>query len=422
MEEQKNEKACLIKKIALGLTAVGPGLFLIGYNIGTGSITTMASAGSRYGMSLFWALLFSCIFTFIMMVAYGKFTLVTGETALYSFRKYFKYGSLISLFIMAALIVGELAALMGVMGIAADLINEWSKFVTPSGEGFNTIIVALIMVIGLYYFFWVGKYNFFEKVLIVFVIIMGTCFILSMILVIPEPGVVIKGLVPKLPNEPNAHLIAAGMAGTTLSAAVFIIRSIVVSEKGWGVKHLKLEVKDSFVSASMMLILSGAVMACAAGTLYPMGIGVEKAVDMVRTLEPIAGRFAISIFVSGIVAAALSTIFPIILIAPWLICDYMNLPRNIRSPLFRVLGLVGILFGLFVPIFGGRPVWIMIASQAFQATIMPLVTITMIILMNRKSIMGEYKAGFWLNLGCWLTFIFSLVMAYTGIIGLKNFF
>ena len=30
------------KRIAIALAAVGPGLFLIGYNIGTGSVTTMA--------------------------------------------------------------------------------------------------------------------------------------------------------------------------------------------------------------------------------------------------------------------------------------------------------------------------------------------------------------------------------------------
>ena len=46
----------VFKKIAIALAAVGPGLFLIGYNIGTGSVTTMAKSGAEYGMSLFWAL------------------------------------------------------------------------------------------------------------------------------------------------------------------------------------------------------------------------------------------------------------------------------------------------------------------------------------------------------------------------------
>jgi len=76
----------LFKKLGLLLSAVGPGLFLIGYNIGTGSVTTMASAGSRYGLSLFWLLIISCIFTYVMLVAYGRFTLVTGETAITAYR------------------------------------------------------------------------------------------------------------------------------------------------------------------------------------------------------------------------------------------------------------------------------------------------------------------------------------------------
>ena len=62
------------KKILVALSAVGPGLFLIGYNIGTGSVTTMARTGAEHGMTLFWALILSCLFTYILMVAYGRVT------------------------------------------------------------------------------------------------------------------------------------------------------------------------------------------------------------------------------------------------------------------------------------------------------------------------------------------------------------
>jgi manganese transport protein len=41
-----------LKKIQIGLSTIGPGLFLIGYNIGTGSVTTMAKVGAEYGMTL----------------------------------------------------------------------------------------------------------------------------------------------------------------------------------------------------------------------------------------------------------------------------------------------------------------------------------------------------------------------------------
>lgn len=406
----------LSKKVKLLLYSVGPGIFLIGYNIGTGSVTTMAASGSRYGMSLFWALLLSCIFTYVMLIAYGKYTLITGKTAISSYNEHFSKA--FSIVVMIGLILGELAALMGIMGIVVNVIDEWLFFI--SGTHVNKIAITLIIITGLFYLFWHGHYKKFEKLLLVFVTIMGGCFIASMILVIPDAGEVARGIIPKIPKEANAHLIVAGMAGTTLSAVLFVMRSIVVQEKGWGISDLKHEKRDAFVSAFLMLLLSAAVMAAAAGTLYTQGIHVDKAIDMVKTLEPIAGKFAITLFVFGIVSAGLSTVFPIVLIAPWLISDFTNKPRNIQSPMYRILAGVGILLGLVVPIFGGRPVFIMIASQAFQALLMPSVTLAIIYLLNRSQLMKDYKAGKWLIFGCWATFVFSLIMAYAGLIGLVD--
>ncbi|MDW3408218.1 hypothetical protein NQ262_21315 [Escherichia coli] len=39
----------LFRRIMTKLAAFAPGIFLIGYSIGTGSITTMAKAGANYG-------------------------------------------------------------------------------------------------------------------------------------------------------------------------------------------------------------------------------------------------------------------------------------------------------------------------------------------------------------------------------------
>src|SRR3954468_8246597 len=97
-------------KILIALSMIGPGLFLMGYNIGTGSITTMAKAGAEYGMSLFWALLLSCIFTYVLMVAYGQVTLVTGKTSLYNIKIHIPYGKPIAIYIIIALVIGELLA------------------------------------------------------------------------------------------------------------------------------------------------------------------------------------------------------------------------------------------------------------------------------------------------------------------------
>jgi len=75
------------QKFARGLALFLPGIFLLGFNIGTGSITTMAKAGADYGMSLLWTIVASCLCTFFMINLYSRYTLVTGETALQAFKK-----------------------------------------------------------------------------------------------------------------------------------------------------------------------------------------------------------------------------------------------------------------------------------------------------------------------------------------------
>ena len=93
-----------------------------------------------------------------------------------------------------------------------------------------------------------------------------------------------------------------------------------------------------------------------------------------------------------------------------------------QSMLYRILAGSAVLLGLTVPVFGGRPVFIMIASQAFQALLMPLVTIAIIVLLHNRRLMKDYKISIPLQMGCWATFIFSLIMAYAGIVGLSDFF
>ena len=52
-----------------------PGIFLLGFNIGTGSVTAMAKAGADYGMTLLWTIVASCLCTFFMTNLYGRYTL-----------------------------------------------------------------------------------------------------------------------------------------------------------------------------------------------------------------------------------------------------------------------------------------------------------------------------------------------------------
>ncbi|MCF6357670.1 MAG: Nramp family divalent metal transporter [Draconibacterium sp.] len=409
-----------MKKLKIFLASIAPGIFLIGYNIGTGSITTMASSGAAFGMELMWPLLLSCIFTYFLIVTFGRYTAITGNTILFSFRQFF--GKPITIFVLVSLLVSEWVSCMGVMGIVTQIIQEWSKPLFADSSGISPIISALVFGALLYYLFWQGKHSFFEKILAIFVTVMGVSFIATMFMVIPDPKEIINGLIPRIPKGTDKLLLAAGMVGTTMGAILYVVRSILVQEKGWKAKDLKIEKRDALISATMMFILSIAIMASAAGTLYPAGLKVENAIDMVKLMEPIAGRFAISVFVAGIVSAGLSSLFPIILLAPWLFSDYNNKPRNMKSTQSRLLVLIGVAFGLVVPIFGGRPVFVMILSQSLAIIVTPLVLSLMLVIINRLAKTNNYPVTKWWYIFMGLVILFTIAMAVAGISGIIGSF
>jgi Mn2+/Fe2+ NRAMP family transporter len=410
----------VLKKLAIFIASIGPGVFLIGYNIGTGSVTTAASTGARYGMSLTWPLLLSCVFTYILIITFGRYTVITGNTALASFKQHF--GKTWAIFVLISVVFSEWVSFMGVMGVVTEVVKEWSRPLTPSGEGISMVATSILFGGLIYFLFWNGTHRFFEKVLTVFVAIMGLCFVITMFMVIPDPMTVLNGLLPRLPEESNAALLIAGMVGTTMGGVLYLVRSILVHEKGWTVADLQEEKRDALISASVMFLLSAAIMACAAGTLFPLGLQVDNAIDMVKLLEPLAGRFAISIFVAGLVSAGLSSLFPHILLAPWFVAEVWGLPRNMKMPVFRGIALFTVSLGLVVPVFGGRPVLIMIVSQVMAAVATPLIIILMLVLLNRRSVMGEQTVSLKMNVILGFIVVFTIFMAITGIIGIKGLF
>ncbi len=411
----------LSRRVLIALSAVGPGLFLIGYNIGTGSITTMGMAGAQYGMSMLWAVVLSGIFTYVLMVAFGHLTLVTGQTALQSFKtKIPKIGKYVALYLMTALILGELVALIGVMGIVSELIQEGIRLAS-AGQTLMIPTVRIILVVstGIFLMLWFGQYKLFEKVLTAFVILMVFCFVAVFFVVSPSYSAIMAGLVPAIPSTPDASRLIAAMAGTTASAAVFIVRSTVIAEKGWTIDDLQHEKRDAFVSASVMVFLSTVVMAVAAGTLHVTGTTMESTLEMIGLLEPIGGDLAAFLLIIGVAGAGLSTVFPIVLIAPWLVADYMGWKRDLRSPAFRLLIGVGLIFSFGSVLLEQTPPVLMVVAMALQAAILPAVAIPVFHLLNKKEVMGEeyLPSGKW-NAGLIAVILFSLVTTWFAVEGL----
>lgn len=423
--EKPNTSNSWIKQLLALVLAFGPGIFAIGYTIGTGSVTSMIVAGSTYGMQLLWVLLVSCVFSGLLMYVYGNYALLTGETALYAFKKHIKGGRLLAVLIIIGISFGQWNSLMGILGISANIIYEIFLIYFPQLEGYKyetVLIVAVVVIAIMYALLLVGKYTFFEKILVIFVTIMGLSFIVSLFLVYPLPIEVVRGLVPSVPEVEGGKMMVAAFVGTTMAAATFLSRPLFVKGKGWTINNLKQQKKDAITAAILVFIISGSVMAVASGALFHQGQPVTEVLDMVNTLEPVAGKFALTLFFFGTLSAGLSSIFPCLLIAPILVADYQSGELDTNSRQFRVITGIACLFALIVPIFGANPIEMQILSQVFNVFVLPIVILGIILLINNKKIMKGNRTNIMINLGLFAAFFFSCLISYNGVLALMTYF
>jgi Mn2+/Fe2+ NRAMP family transporter len=418
MRENSPEHLRPKSKFAKALALFLPGIFLLGFNLGTGSVTAMAKAGAEYGMTLLWTIVASCLCTYFMINLYGRYTLVTGETALQAFKRHIHPA--VGLYFIAALTLGVAGSVMGVMGIVADICFEWSK--TLIDGGIAPIWFAAFFSILVFFIFWNGKTEFFERSLAVIVAIMSACFLINFFIMMPPPVDMLEGLLPRVPDIKPATgasplLVIASMVGTTVFSGLFIIRTTLVKEAGWTLADARTQRNDAMFAVIMMFFISASIMAAAAGTLYAEGLGLSKASQMISLLEPLAGPMATALFATGIIAAGVSSQFPNVLMLPWLLCDYNETKRDMTMPKYRLMVFVISLLGLVVPLFGARPVLVMIVSQAFNAVILPLTVACIFYLANRKDLMGAHKNKTLANIILTAILLFSL---FTSFIALKG--
>jgi len=412
----------ILKRIWLIMLSIGPGIFCIGYTIGTGSVTSMAKAGSEFGMQLLWVLFLSVLFSWVLMEAYGRYAVVTGDTAMHSIRRKIKHGNILAIVIIIGVVTAQWTCLSGILGLTSNMLYELIHLFFPKirPENYWAVLgIAMFMILMLYSMLMVGKYSFFEKILVIFVTIMGISFIISMFIVLPPPSEIAKGFVPSIPDVPGGKLMVAAFVGTTMAAPTFVVRPLLMKGKGWGRGNTKEQSRDALTSAILMFVISGSIMATATGALFHEGKTITKVLDMVYTLEPLVGKYAVALFVFGAMSAGLSSVFPILMVAPLLVADYQKGELDTRSRQFKILTAIAGVIGLTVPILGANPVMAQVATQVSAVFVLPFVIIAIIILINRSD-MGTYKAGTLLNTGLVSAFVFSCFIAYTGIKALRQ--
>jgi manganese transport protein len=405
-------------KLAAFTASILPGIFLIGYNIGTGSLTAMSKAGANYGMNLLWAVLLSCVITWYLINFFSRFTMASGLTAMEAYRKHIHPCYAWTLW--AGLVLIILSALMAMLGLLTDVILVWCAEVWSfeAKRGLVGILLALFV----YGLVLVGNSKRFEAMLGVMVALMGVAFLGSAIWFFPGFEIVLKGLIPQMPasaegSDNNSMIILAGMVGTTVSVFAFLIRSGQVKDHGWTMAQWKIQRRDALISATMMFLLSAAVLITATATLHAQGMKMNHIKEMIPMLQPMFGPAALFVFTLGILAAGISSHLPNLMVIPWLTDDLHGEARNIRSTPKRII-LAGLTAISILGVFMERPVFLLLLSQAGISLVMPMALLGLMHLSSRRELVGQHRPNRleWVILS--LIASFSLFMSFQALHGL----
>ncbi|MGC6479937.1 MAG: Nramp family divalent metal transporter [Flavobacteriaceae bacterium] len=406
-----------MNKLFKFLLAFGPGIFAIGYTIGTGSVTSMIVAGNNFGMNLLWVLCFSCLFSGILIYVSGSYYLLTGETILYAIRKHFPKGKIIALAIILTVGIGQWNSLIGILGITSNVIFEVLSLNFPAltAQKYEIVLSIAVIIIGIFYILLIrGNYSVFEKILAVFVTAMGLSFLFTLFFVYPLPSEILRGLIPTIPEVEGAGTLIAAFVGTTMAAATFLSRPLFIQGKGWTIHDFKLQKNDAIVASILIFTISGSIMAVASGSLYGTGTEINHVLDMSDTLKPSVGKFAVSIFFIGTLSAGLSSIFPCLMIVPLMLGDFNAGKLDVSSKRFKwVTGIASVL-ALSIPVFGFNPIKGQIITQVFNVFALPLVVLCLLYLWNRKHENLPPKKRL-INLIMAGAFLFSLIIMFNGL-------
>ena len=386
---------------------LGPGLLISASFIGPGTVTTATVTGASFGFALTWAIMFSIVATIILQEMSARLGLMGGLSTGEAMRETFE--SPVAKLLMIALIVTAIgiggAAYAG--GDTTGTALALSDVTGLSIPVLSCIIVGVIIVLLL-----TGSYKVIEKFMTALVIILALIFLITAVAVKPDLGAMLKGIfVPGLPD--GSVLTAIALIGTTVVPYNVFLHSNLVQEK-WGDEPGKLSLKkarvDNIVSISIGGLITLAIVATAASTLFAQGIAAESAAELAEPLRPVLGDFAPWALAIGLFAAGLTSAIAGPLGAAYAISGVLGWSSDLKDIKFRAIYLAVVLIGLVIAVTGVNPIQVIVLAQAANGILLPVVAFFLLYTMNNKKLLGDNANGLASNLLGGFIFLVTVVL------------
>src|SRR6202167_3705920 len=371
------------KRMALFLAVVGPGLITSNVDNDAGGISTYSQAGAQFGYTLLWSLIPMTIALYVSEEMCARMGVVTGKGLSDLIREEFGFRS--TFFVMLAALAVDLGNTVAEFaGIAASMqVFGVSKFISVPLAG---VAVWLLVV--------KGSYRQVEKI---FLVACGfyLAYVASALLAKPDWLLAAKETVaPSLHFTTDYLLMLTALVGTTIAPWQFFYLQAGFVEKRVGPKQYKHARLDVLVGSISCMVIVFFIIVCFAATLHAHGMtNITDAAQAAQALEPLAGRFAATLFAFGLLNASLFAASILPLSTAHVICEGLGFESGIDHKLGEAPIFYGLYAGLIIV--GGGIILIphapllkiLLFSQVANGIWLAPVLIFILLLINRRDLM-----------------------------------
>ncbi len=390
-------------RILLFLAVLGPGFITANVDNDAGGILTYSQAGAQFGYALLWTMIPITIALLVVQEMCARMGAVTGKGLSDLIRE--EFGLRVTFFLMALLVVVNFGNVMAEFaGIAGSLqLFHVSKYLSVP---VCAVLVWLLVV--------KGDYKGVEKVFLA-----ASVFYIAYIItgVLAQPSwreAMVATIRPPgraMWSARSYVYVTVGVIGTTISPWMqFYLQSSVV-EKGVTAKTYGASRLDVIVGSFFTNIVAWFIVVACAATLFAHGMGaVKEAADAAEAMRPLAGRYAFLLFAVGLFNASLFAASILPLSTAYTVCEGLGLESGVDRSfkdapgfywLYSLLIAGGAAAVALMP--NARLVHMVILSQVLNGVLLPFVIVFLLLLINRKDLMGEYANPGWLNAIAWAT-------------------
>jgi Mn2+/Fe2+ NRAMP family transporter len=409
----------LRRRLALLLAVVGPGLITSNVDNDAGGISTYSLAGAKYGYLLLWSLIPMTIALYVTEEMCARLGVVTGKGLSDLIRE--EFGFRPTFFVMMAGFLVDLCNVVAEFaGVAAAMeIFHVSKYIA--------VPIAAILV-------WVlvlrGTYRQVEKVFLV-ACTFYAAYIISAVFAKPDWLLAGKSLViPHIQFDAGYLLMLTALVGTTIAPWQFFYLQAGFVEKRVAPRQYPQARMDVLFGSVSCMIIVFFIMVCTAATLYASGNhNITNAADAAKALVPLAGKWAGLLFAFGLLNASLFAASILPLSTAHVICEGLGFEAGIdhkfsEAPIFYWLYTILIAVGAGLILIPGAPLLkILVLSQVANGVWLPIVLIFIVLLANRRDLMGDRVNSPTFNAVAWITsatmIVLTLVLVFAALFPAK---